>query len=389
MSVWIQPFASWLIEVYLLSTVILVLAALAIRLVRQPARRLAVARSALGSLILLGPLVAGTRLASSQRQPPTAPSATFLESVGNEATLCNCASGAASLPTPPTLAGRPGVDGARRSMIIAVGAFAAGSSAMFGWLGLGAAVSTRLVERSRLAPERLRAILKRIVCEGERTPRLLICSSVAHPVAVGLIRPAIVLPVRFADEEPDDRIEAALAHEWAHIRNDDLWLLAMSRLLLPLLFAHPVYLWLRRQIRADQEALADAAAAACQGPIAYAEALLHWSRAPRRDARLALAPALGLWERSSSLTWRIALVLDREFRVEPSCPRRWRVAVGVFTMALILGLAASSRSAPFNPARAPLAPADSCSTPHRHTVRSSLICPDNAEAPRWDGRCQG
>ena len=42
------------------------------------------------------------------------------------------------------------------------------------------------------------------------------------PVAIGMVRPMIVLPDRFAESEPDDCLEAALAHEWAHIRNGDL-----------------------------------------------------------------------------------------------------------------------------------------------------------------------
>ena len=66
----------------------------------------------------------------------------------------------------------------------------------------------------------------------------------------------LILPERFLDAEPANQLEAALAHEWAHICNRDLWLIALVRLLLPVLFAHPGYWWLRRRIRDDQELLA-------------------------------------------------------------------------------------------------------------------------------------
>jgi beta-lactamase regulating signal transducer with metallopeptidase domain len=218
---------------------------------------------------------------------------------------------------------------------------------MVAWIGLGAIASARFVGRTQATPDRLGVILDRVVGEGVRPPRLIICPKLLHPVAVGLIRPSIVLPARFADMEPEGRIEAALAHEWAHIRNGDLWLLAASRLLLPLLFAHPMYAGLRRRMRADQEALADAEAGAREGRIAYAEALLCWSRAGGDRVPNTFAPSLGLWGRSSSLARRVALLLDRDFRVEPACPRPWRMGVCGVSAALImvLGLASMNDSA--------------------------------------------
>ena len=211
-------------------------------------------------------------------------------------------------------------------------------------------------------------------------------------MAVGLVKPAIVLPPWFVDLEPDHRIEAALAHEWEHIRNGDLGLLALSRLLLPLLFAHPLYAWLRGRIRADQEALADAAAASSEGRIAYAEALVCWSRAGIGRTSSGYAPSLGLWGRSSSLAGRVALLLDRDFRVEPSCPRPWRHAVrGVFVMILIgLGLASLSGSAGL-PIAANGAGVESRVRPHVHRI-AALTCPSgDVEAsgtPRWDELCK-
>ena len=84
-----------------------------------------------------------------------------------------------------------------------------------------------------------------------------------------------------------------LAHEWAHIRRGDLWLLAASRLLLVVLFAHPLYWLLRRRLRFDQELMADAEAAAICGRQEYAETLFAWARhLPAR--RFSPAGALGM-----------------------------------------------------------------------------------------------
>ncbi len=139
----------------------------------------------------------------------------------------------------------------------------------------------------------------------------------------------IVFPESFAENEPDDCLEAALAHEWAHIRNGDLRWLAILRLLNVVLFAQPLFWWLRRAIRADQEVLADAAAAALHGDgrLAYAETLVGWARSSHRQNPGALAcAALALWERPSMLHRRVCLLLDRDYRVEQTTPRRWKLA---------------------------------------------------------------
>ena len=66
--------------------------------------------------------------------------------------------------------------------------------------------------------------------------------------AVALLawRPHILLAARSVSEENKAAVRAALAHEWAHIRHGDLWLLALERLLLPVFCLHPLFWLLRR-----------------------------------------------------------------------------------------------------------------------------------------------
>jgi protocatechuate 3,4-dioxygenase beta subunit len=178
--------------------------------------------------------------------------------------------------------------------------------------------------------------LAEIVGAGATVPDLLVSGRLAQPVAVGLSRPAIILPEGFIEDEPRCRLEAALAHEWAHFRNRDLWWIALSGLLMPLLFAHPVYWWLRRRTREDQELLADAAAA--EGRLDYAEALLSWARRMPQSLPVAVAGSLALWERPSQLKTRIIMLLDTQFRVEPTCPRRWGHGVRAGSALAVLAL---------------------------------------------------
>jgi WD40 repeat protein len=204
-------------------------------------------------------------------------------------------------------------------------AFVACEALVLAWLGIGLWQTAVIRRQSRTAPQWSRDVLAHIVGDGGAAPDLLVSGWLAQPVAVGLLRPAIILPERFVEDEPRCRLEAALAHEWVHFRNRDLWWIALSGLLMPVLFAHPVYWWLRRRTREDQELLADAAAADGRGD--YAEALLAWARQTLDRPRLAAAGSLALWERPSQLKRRILMLLDRDFRLEPTCPRRWSLGV--------------------------------------------------------------
>ena len=117
-----------------------------------------------------------------------------------------------------------------------------------------------------------------------------------------------------------------LAHELAHIRNGDLWLLALDRWLLPLFWLHPLYLRLRRSIRDDQELLADAFAASHSSRADYADMLVRWARrllAEKQSRQL--TSAVGVWDRPTRLADRISRLLHLTQRMELDCPRHWRL----------------------------------------------------------------
>ncbi len=209
--------------------------------------------------------------------------------------------------------------------------YLAGSMIAVAWLGLGAIQAGRLLRGSRTAPEAIRRWL------GRPFPRLRLSASIGQPMALGLLRPTIVLPAEFAERESEEALAAALRHEEAHVRNGDLAHLAVLRLLLPVFYLHPLYWWLRRRVRLDQELLADAAATGTDR-TAYAEALLGWARARAGATRGRYAGALALAERRSELHRRIAALLDPAWHVEPRCPRTWRVASWGLVLPAALGL---------------------------------------------------
>ena len=75
------------------------------------------------------------------------------------------------------------------------------------WLGLGLWQTAVVRRRSRPAPQWSRALLAHVVGDSGAAPDLLVSGWLAQPVALGLLRPAIILPERFVKDEPRCRLE--------------------------------------------------------------------------------------------------------------------------------------------------------------------------------------
>jgi beta-lactamase regulating signal transducer with metallopeptidase domain len=129
-----------------------------------------------------------------------------------------------------------------------------------GWVLLGHWRTGALLRTAVKAPswawDELKAIIQRTsrnaaegksqnategVPDSSRVPALWASRRVPSAVALGALSPQIILPESSLAESNRSAVQAALAHEWAHIRHGDLWLLAIERLLLPLLAVHPLF----------------------------------------------------------------------------------------------------------------------------------------------------
>ncbi|MBI1904274.1 MAG: hypothetical protein HYS13_24530 [Planctomycetia bacterium] len=204
-----------------------------------------------------------------------------------------------------------------------------------GWIALGACHANRLVRRSAPAPEWIGAELHRLA-GGRPAPRAKISSRIATPMVLSVVRPVVLLPESSLDDGQRNVVRAALAHEWAHVRHGDLWLLALERLLFPIFSAQPLFWLLCRKVRFAQEVCADAAAAG-ESPLPYAEAVLAWAKAaaPRPAAGGWLRMAM--WTHPETLTRRIEMILHSKSR-SSSPNRKWRCAALLLAAAVAIGL---------------------------------------------------
>ena len=103
--------------------------------------------------------------------------------------------------------------------------------------------------------------------------RVFATMRVGQAMAVGVIRPVVLIPVAWLTQLTPEMLEAVIAHELAHIHRWDLWVNLVQRVIETLLFYHPAVWWLSRRIHLEREMCCDEIAAACFGRAMYARSL--------------------------------------------------------------------------------------------------------------------
>ena len=138
-----------------------------------------------------------------------------------------------------------------------------------------------------------------------RAVAYLECGWLDAPAVIGVLRPALLLPVATLSGLSPQQLEMVIAHELAHIRRFDALVNLFQVLVETLLFFHPAVWWLNRRIRAEREYCCDEAAVSLHGDaLAYARAL-------RLMEEWRTAPAFSMAANHGSLAARVLHVLGR------------------------------------------------------------------------------
>lgn len=95
---------------------------------------------------------------------------------------------------------------------------------------------------------------------GLRAPDVRIAATATTPFCVGAMRPIVVVPLRFV--ERPGFLQAALAHEFAHLKRRDLCWRVVQLFLVDLLWFFPIAHVASRRVDAAREAACDAMAVA-------------------------------------------------------------------------------------------------------------------------------
>lgn len=147
------------------------------------------------------------------------------------------------------------------------------------------------------------------------TVQLLRSNLVSTPIAVGIIKPLIIVPASIFFQMDPRQLESIIAHELIHIRRYDPLINIIQSVAEVALFYHPGVWWISRQIRREREFAADAAVmeSFVDGSVVYATAL-----ADLEEIRLLAnetAPSMAMAANGGNLMLRIERILHKKTEI--------------------------------------------------------------------------
>jgi hypothetical protein len=230
---------------------------------------------------------------------------------------------------------------------------------------------------------RLQATLER---GRSRRPVALCTSTLANvPTAIGLLKPAIVLPPWVLHELSGDELHQIVLHELAHLHRWDDWTNLAQKIVKALFFFHPAIWWIEKRVSLEREmACDDAVLAQIESPRTYAECLAHLAERTLMQRSIAFAQAALGRIRQTSL--RVAQILD--VNRPANANRAWKpAAVAAFAVVCVLSLSRAPQLVAFRdspndaPAIFTMATADQNSGSSRASIGNSAanVAATNAE----------
>ncbi len=220
------------------------------------------------------------------------------------------------------------------------GSFLLSLRLLLGWLATQSLLRSRVVLPADVTAQlarvgwRLRTSIPRVVFASDH---------VSQALAVGFLKPVVLLPAAWLLELPPNLLEAVVAHELAHLRRCDLWVNCLQRIAEALLFYHPAIWWLSARLRRERELCCDELAVAATGQrLEYAEALELTARWATVDGRPALAAGF-FGEGKMNLLHRVRCVLGMS-NERPASLWPASVLLGSLSLALLAAIYAASSS---------------------------------------------
>lgn len=216
--------------------------------------------------------------------------------------------------------------------------WAAGAVYLLGRLGADLIRVRAMTARASDAPPQLRVLGERLRKEAgiRRLVRVLVSGQTSVPLTWRHRQPVILLPAT-SEQWPDERCEAVLRHELAHVRRSDFAGLMLVEVIRSLYWVNPLAAAAARRARLEQEmSCDDAAIGAGMTRTAYARHLLEVAReaaTPGGFARAALTMA-----RPSTLKTRIRSIMRGGGM---SAGRRARVGMAALALVVFAAICAA------------------------------------------------
>jgi len=171
-----------------------------------------------------------------------------------------------------------------------------------------------------------------------RMPQLLISAKAEIPMAVGWLKPVVLLPINMISGLTNAQLEMLLLHELAHIKRHDYLINFLQTLIEVLLFFHPAIRWVSKQMRNEREFCSDdIAVAQCCQPIAYARTLAETAALCQKHQHS--IPQMALAASGGDLKQRVIRLVDSHCTSSNDFGK-W--LAGIFVILSVIGLSTRS-----------------------------------------------
>lgn len=115
-------------------------------------------------------------------------------------------------------------------------------------------------------------------------------TKVKVPVAIGYLKPVILLPLGMIIGLPQNQVEAIIIHELAHLKRNDFIINLIQTFIETIFFFHPVIWWISSMINNERENCCDDLAITISGDsLAYSKALYNLQQIHVNENELILA----------------------------------------------------------------------------------------------------
>jgi TonB family protein len=170
------------------------------------------------------------------------------------------------------------------------------------------------------------------------TPRVLISIKNDVPMAIGWLKPVVLIPVSMLSGLTPAQLDMLILHELAHIRRHDYLVNFMQTLVEIFLFFHPGVRWVSKQMRNEREYCSDDIAVQhCGNPVAYAHTLADTASICDKHRHHSI-PAMAMAASGGDLKQRVVRLIDQNHHCSTTNNSgKWLASIAIIFSIIVVG----------------------------------------------------
>jgi beta-lactamase regulating signal transducer with metallopeptidase domain len=170
------------------------------------------------------------------------------------------------------------------------------------------------------------------------TPQILISLKSEVPMAIGWIKPVVLIPVSMLSGLTPAQLDMLILHELAHIRRHDYLVNFIQTLVEIFLFFHPGVRWVSKQMRNEREYCSDDIAVQhCGNPVAYAHTLADTASICNSHRNHSI-PAMAMAASGGDLKQRVIRLIDQNHHCSTNNNSgQWMASIAIILSIIAIG----------------------------------------------------